>query len=69
MVDQRKNVKVAPLVKLRIDEVKKAQGFKTESESIAYLVAAYLEFYPKITLPVQSKLLDQASEMNNQVIF
>lgn len=65
-MDARKNVKVMPGVKRRLDDLKDHLSVKTEGEVIAYLATLYDEMYPKITLPVHKKMMENAKDLNNQ---
>lgn len=71
-VDQRKNVKVTPEVKERLDKLKKGLKVKTESEVMAYLISIYDDIYPEVeskTFVVRLKNTDQGSRLYEQSYF
>lgn len=64
-----KSTKLAPGVKARVEDMKKALHVKSESEVIAYLCALYDRKYQYITLPEHGNLLKDAREMQNQFVI
>lgn len=67
MTDTRKNIKAAPGVKAGLNAVQKQLGFKTESQTIAYLTAMYWEMKQrKISLDDHQKFVKSSEEANNQ---
>lgn len=64
--DQRKNVKVTPGVKNRLDELKRSLKVKTESEVMAYLISLHQDVYQKITLVQHDSVMKAARDLNNE---
>ncbi|MEK8217149.1 hypothetical protein [Paenibacillus sp. FSL L8-0463] len=63
MKDTRKNIKAAPAVKADLNAVQRQLGFKTESQTIAYLTAMYWSMKSrKITLDDHLNYLNASEE-------
>lgn len=67
MKDNRKSMKMAPIVKENIESLRKELGFRTESHVLAYLVAMYRDQKRKtITLGDHQKYVSHSEEIHNQ---
>lgn len=56
----RKRIDVGNKIKVNLKEIREIMGFKTDSETVAYLIALFYEFYDQITLPQDRHFRDQA---------
>lgn len=69
MTDTRKNVKVTPLVKAGIDRIKKENQLKTDSKSIAYLLAFYKLMQRDLTHEEHKQIMKYIDDSHNQASF
>lgn len=65
----KRNVAVTLGTKWQLDELKQQLGFKTLSETVAYLIAHYNETWGGITKLQDRKYRDEVETMERQTII
>jgi arginine decarboxylase-like protein len=69
MKTELKSSKLAPLVKSRLQELKKSLRLGSESEATAYLLEFYGEFYPSMRVVQHERFIKSARDMQKVQIM